>query len=123
MKPLAPIPPHTNCQNCGDCCGPLPIGDKEFAAIADYVAQHPDAQMVAEQPKSEPLVCIYRDEQNRRCSVYPVRPLICRLMGVCDGMECSHGNSAAIDGYAYIAGYKPGLIRNLQQEGGEDVEG
>lgn len=113
MIPLAPIPEHTNCQNCGECCGPLPLDDKELSAIADYVSQHKDAQAVAAQRKNDPLTCIYRDEQKHRCAVYPVRPLICRLMGVSKGMQCPHGNSAAINGQAYLAGYKADIICNL----------
>lgn len=33
---------------------------------------------------------------------YPVRPMICRLMGVCDGLECPEGNSAHIDGLKFF---------------------
>lgn len=51
------------------------------------------------------FTCPFRDEENRRCVIYPVRPMICRLMGVCDGLECPEGNSAHID---VIKFYDPG---------------
>ena len=30
------IPPHLNCKNCGECCGLVPIGEKEYEDIKKY---------------------------------------------------------------------------------------
>jgi len=36
------------------------------------------------------MPCIFLDK-NKRCEIYPVRPAICRLFGVAEGLECPHG--------------------------------
>lgn len=39
----------------------------------------------------------------KRCLIYEVRPVICRLFGVTEGMQCVFGNTCEIDGHPYIA--------------------
>ncbi len=93
------IPPHTNCKNCGKCCGIIPASAEEVAAIRKYLAEHPAAV------KSQPgLDCPFRDSAKARCTIYPVRPLACRLMGVIREMCCPHGNSRNIEGKKFLAG-------------------
>lgn len=115
MKPLNVIPEHTNCRNCGACCGPRPLNDSEQAAIDAFLATSKYARQVARTAKSDPLCCKYRDERQRKCAVYPVRPLVCRLMGVSRGMRCPYGNSAYIDAAPYLQGYGPGPITNVRE--------
>lgn len=95
------IPQHTNCINCGDCCGVIPANDKEVEAIRKYIKDHEI------RPRKKSITCPFRNEEEKKCDIYPVRPIICRLFGVADmgKMGCPHGNSAAIDGEKYI---KPG---------------
>lgn len=88
--------PHHDCKNCGECCGPVPINEKEYKEISKYV--------VVNKPKynkeNDVLECKFRVENN--CSIYTVRPTLCRIMGVVKGMECSHGNSKNLDGTKFI---------------------
>jgi Fe-S-cluster containining protein len=37
----------------------------------------------------ETMNCVYLKKE--RCSIYSVRPLVCRLYGVSNGMQCPHG--------------------------------
>ena len=37
------------------------------------------------------LTCGYLDQVNKRCTVYAVRPMICRLWGVTTDMACPWG--------------------------------
>lgn len=37
--------------------------------------------------------CQFRDDKNKRCTVYAARPLICRIYGVVDIGRCKHGNT------------------------------
>lgn len=91
------IPPHLKCTNCGECCGPVPISEKEYERIFDYCIEN----------NIKPLLkldysCEFRDEKQKKCLIYPVRPDICKLFGVSKGMNCPNGNSYEIDGVKFI---------------------
>ena len=88
------IPPHFNCDSCGGCCGPVPIDDKEYKEIKEYCIKN----------KVKPILyldytCPFRDEKAKKCMIYEVRPMICKLFGVAEGMTCKNGNSCNINGY------------------------
>lgn len=36
IKNVEYIPKHTNCTNCGKCCGPVLMGEREYKTIKDY---------------------------------------------------------------------------------------
>jgi Fe-S-cluster containining protein len=68
---------------CGDCCGPAPASKAELDRVVAYVREH---KIV---PKDQGLTCpLYL---GGKCSVYSVRPLICRAFGHVDGLDCSRG--------------------------------
>lgn len=88
--------PSTCCANSGECCS---LTDKEFAQgyatmfplysaeylnIAAYVAAHFPAerqQQLFEFTQERPHQCPFLGE-DKRCTIYPVRPLICRTYAV-----------------------------------------
>lgn len=69
---------------CSVACGPIPMSIAEAQRLkkADPLRRQPAVR--------QDLSCIYLTEQ-RRCSVYPVRPLICRTWGLVKRMSCMHG--------------------------------
>lgn len=71
-----------NCSNCGGCCSSLlPLSDSEIKDIQKYVNKHHIKS------SKEPVIsqvdldfrCPFRDDENRKCTIYPVRPRICRM--------------------------------------------
>lgn len=100
MYALLNIPEHKNCQNCGGCCGPVPASKKEIENINKYLKDNPKILKQLKEPKV--LTCIFRNEEHKKCLIYPVRPLVCRLMGVAKGLVCENGNSANIDGVKFM---------------------
>lgn len=90
------IPKHTKCKGCGECCGPVPITEKEFTEINIYVVNN--------KPKynksAGKLQCKFRVDN--KCSIYEVRPMMCRLMGVISGMTCKYGNSKNLNGLMFM---------------------
>lgn len=96
------IPAHTGCQNCGDCCSMIPATSHELQRIYSHLKTHPNIRTRAQQNAHKLFVCPFRDNATQRCLIYSVRPIICVLMGVCAGMECTHGNSAYIDGRPFL---------------------
>ena len=92
------IPEHKNCTNCGKCCGPVPATWKEIREIAAYMVKNPDIKPVYK----DIINCHFRNDDQQKCMIYPVRPLVCRLFGVAKGMECVNGNSHNIDGKKFL---------------------
>lgn len=73
---------NEKCSNCGECCSDfLPISSKELKIIKDYVKLH-DIKECKNQAflldKSIDLTCPFRDNINKKCNIYKIRPQICR---------------------------------------------
>lgn len=102
MQEALKIPSH-NCQNCGACCGPIMATKAEIVAIKQYVSKlaRKEVQRLNRQHIGE-ATCQFRDDENRKCVIYPVRPEVCRLMGVVRGLVCVHGNSENLNGHRLI---------------------
>lgn len=69
------------CSNCGNCCGNLlPLTPTEINIIRIYIKEHD----IKEIKHSDNLTCPFRDDENRICTIYEVRPYICKFWR-CDG--------------------------------------
>ena len=70
------------CSNCGECCSDLlPVSEKEIQTIRRYVKSHHVKEQIHFLPTATPfldLTCPFRNNQERRCEIYEVRPAICR---------------------------------------------
>ena len=68
------------CSNCGECCGDiLHLSQKEIKTIDEYLKKH----KIKATPRC-PLVsydntCPFRDNAEKKCKIYEVRPEICRV--------------------------------------------
>ena len=72
------------CSGCGQCCSNyLPLSDKEIKAIKLYIKRNniqPAKHLLAPvRAKPVDMICPFRDEEKRVCTIYEVRPLICRI--------------------------------------------
>jgi Fe-S-cluster containining protein len=81
---VSPEFPPMQCDvGCGDCCGPAPATKVELDRVVAYVRENGIV------PKDQGLTCpLFLDGA---CSVYSVRPLICRAFGHVEGMDCTRG--------------------------------
>lgn len=70
------------CSNCGECCADLlPLTQKELQRLKDYAKKHrlrEHRQAPFFDLSATDLTCPFRNQAERRCDVYEVRPLICR---------------------------------------------
>ena len=73
------------CSNCGACCSSLlPLSRREVREIKRYVNKHHIKPHIKSygvptaKPISFDLTCPFRDDINRVCTIYPIRPDICR---------------------------------------------
>ncbi len=81
---VTPEFPSMQCDiGCGECCGPAPATKAEFDRVVAFVIKN---KIV---PKDQGITCpLYLDG---KCSVYEVRPLVCRAFGHVEGMNCDRG--------------------------------
>lgn len=96
------------CSNCGNCCANfLPISKGDIERIRRYIKKHGVKEQLRRWPTSAPLVdmmCPFRDELGKRCTIYPVRPAVCRAFR-CDKPEMEllsdkafyHGKFSEVD--------------------------
>jgi len=90
---------------CVESCGPIVVTGAELEAIRVYTAEHglPFHELPYDLSAAELLVKYVHDIQlpdhelqcpyleHGRCSIYPVRPLICHLWGAEERMPCPWG--------------------------------
>lgn len=78
---------EVKCSDCGNCCSNfLPVTKGEVNRISRYIKangiteqNHLTAPMAAESYDGVyDAVCPFRDNVNKRCVIYEVRPAICR---------------------------------------------
>lgn len=96
--------PEIECKNCGECCGPIEFLPIERINLNRFLkANGIKKQKLISTVKvlkmiindsADGLVCPYR--KDGKCSIYPVRPIVCRLFGVVKhekgiaNLECPH---------------------------------
>jgi len=67
------------CSNCGQCCSDLlPLSEKEVQTIKKYIRQKHIKEQRHNVALGVDLTCPFRDEGQRKCLIYEVRPEICR---------------------------------------------
>lgn len=90
------------CDHCGTrCMDGFTVTRAEYEAVAAYLNTLPaeTVRRVLHQEKTLPwpgaedtgatvTYCRYRDTENGRCLVYPVRPTVCRLFGHTHWLPC-----------------------------------
>lgn len=69
------------CSNCGECCSNfLPLSDVEIKTIKEYVKRHniKPCNHISVVSKEIDGICPFRDNVNKKCLIYKIRPEICR---------------------------------------------
>ena len=79
------------CKFCGGCCGPVPVTAKERDIILLYMKNN----NINPVKKSE-LYCKFLDD-NKKCSIYPARPSVCKLFGKYINLRCPNYNGKLKD--------------------------
>lgn len=86
------IPTMQCIAGCTDCCGPVPLTEYEAKRLGVEGSFT---------PTDENGKCVFA--KGGKCSVYEMRPLMCRIFGTVERMRCPHGA-------------KPGIMLNQKKE-------
>lgn len=75
------------CSGCGNCCtNLLPMSQKEVDTVHRYIKKNKIQECKHLLPVSTPtydMTCPFRDNDNSVCTIYEVRPMVCRKF-ICD---------------------------------------
>lgn len=67
------------CSNCGKCCSnALPLSAGEIKIIKNYIKKHNIKEQRHNYMVGADMTCPFRDEVNKKCLIYRVRPQICK---------------------------------------------
>ena len=67
------------CIGCGECCSNmLPLSQNEINRIRAYIKKHNIKEQRHNFMMGIDMTCPFRDDGNKVCTIYPVRPDICR---------------------------------------------
>lgn len=67
------------CSSCGNCCSDLlPMSENEVNRIKNYIKKHGIKEQRHNAMVGIDITCPFRDEANRKCLIYAIRPAICR---------------------------------------------
>lgn len=79
--------PGIDCQGrCWDSCGPIDMSGQERRRISDTGVYIPKGSFTHVGPMPCPALTMLH-----RCSVYEIRPLICRIWGLTRELPCTYG--------------------------------
>ena len=85
-----------NCSNCGECCGPIPVNELELGRIRRALSRMPVEKINRlKNQQRDSLTCIFRDMESNTCSIYNMRPELCKMFGYYEGMVCSRNEEHA----------------------------
>jgi len=90
--------PEISCvENCGKCCGLISMSKLEEKRIRRFLEEnHLNIQFYNDPLDVTYMKAVYGNnrcyflDEDQRCLIYPIRPIICRLYGVAENMKCPH---------------------------------
>ena len=85
--------PKVSCKHCHDCCGPIIWFKTEEILMKDYMKKHKieNIKLTSEEFKKNDMKCPFL--KNDRCSIYQVRPIVCRLQGNTLDLPCRYNKN------------------------------
>ena len=91
---LSGLPTFRCKEGCFDCCGPVIISRLEYLRCIKASGRTTEdvRRQMQNNLKQKIYTCPLLDAETKKCTVYEVRPAICRLFGVVKGeLLCPHG--------------------------------
>jgi len=83
--------PTIECKGeCHSACGPIGMTDVEWRRIFKRTGREPTTLVEEHDGKITDLRCSLLTE-NLKCSIYSIRPMVCRLWGLVDALKCPWG--------------------------------
>lgn len=85
------------CSGCGACCSDyLPLSEGEVTRIHRYIIEHGlrEHKALVTMGATFDMTCPFRDNVNKRCDIYDIRPEICRCFQCNQSVDVISANKA-----------------------------
>lgn len=83
------------CSGCGNCCSNmLPMSRKEIETIRKYIRKNgirESKHLIPVMKRPYDMTCPFRNNDSEICTIYPVRPEICKQF-ICDSPQRAKHN-------------------------------
>lgn len=85
--------PDFKCNHCHKCCGPIIWFKIEEILMENYMKKNKieNVKFTTEEFREHDMKCPFLKDD--RCSIYKVRPIICRLQGNVPDLPCRFNNN------------------------------
>jgi len=93
--------PSFDCKHCQKCSAPIMWFKPEEININRFLKKHDLKYMMwtDEEFKDHQMKCPYL--RNNRCTIYSVRPIVCRLQGTIDELQCPYNPTVLLTHFQY----------------------
>ena len=93
--------PSFECKHCHMCSNPIYWFKPEEINIQEYLKKHHLSYLTysEEEFRINDMKCPYLNRN--RCSIYPVRPLVCRLQGLIPELSCPNNTTILLSREQY----------------------
>lgn len=113
------------CSQCGQCCSDLlPMSEKEVKRIQEYIRRKHIGECVNKPPTAEPVAhdftCPFRDNLNRICTIYEVRPAICRDFRCDKPRKQIEADKRMYHGKYHVVNMRDTFFRKEAEDGSKD---
>lgn len=90
---LATVPSFKCKPGCADCCGPIQYSRLEFYRCVKASGHSLDQvrEQIKKNAARDDHHCPFLNRKSNQCSIYAVRPAICRIFGTTPQLRCPHG--------------------------------
>lgn len=106
------------CTHCGECCADLlPLTPGELEIIKRYVKKHKikeHRQAPFWDRNATDLTCPFRNQQTKRCDIYPARPLICKEFICSKSLMDAHRDRDLIHSSRKVYSLRYEIFRNAE---------
>lgn len=96
LKKIYKRVPDCHCKGlCVQACGPVPFSATERAKVESLAPhgwidwENPVGTYIPVSDENSDLICPFL--QQGKCSIYDDRPLVCRMYGAAEKLQCEHG--------------------------------
>lgn len=112
------------CSGCGNCCSNLlPMSQKEVDAIHRYIKKHGIKECKHLLPVATPvfdMTCPFRDNDKKICTIYEVRPEICKQF-ICDSEKRAKHNRKPLGQTRGIVDVRSEFFNDNNQNNHKDI--
>ncbi|KYK28882.1 hypothetical protein AYK20_06505 [Thermoplasmatales archaeon SG8-52-1] len=121
LESIYSLIPSFECKHCHQCCGPIFWFEPEDILIREFMKENKIQRILwtREEFEKNQTKCPYL--MNDRCTIYPVRPIVCRLQGNISELRCKLTDDAKLISQKKLNILKEEFFKLIRESNGTNV--